>query len=45
MADIFTPKKRSEIMSRIRSHNTKPELAVRSMHHRFGYRFTVNGHF
>jgi DNA mismatch endonuclease (patch repair protein) len=43
MADIFTPEKRSEVMSRIRSHNTKPELAVRSMLHRLGYRFTVNG--
>jgi G:T-mismatch repair DNA endonuclease (very short patch repair protein) len=43
MADIFTPKKRSEIMSRIRSRDTKPELSVRSMLHRLGYRFTVNG--
>ena len=30
-------------MSRIRSRDTKPELAVRSMLHRLGYRFTVNG--
>jgi G:T-mismatch repair DNA endonuclease (very short patch repair protein) len=29
-------------MSRIRSRDTKPEPAVRSIHHRFGYRFTVN---
>lgn len=43
MADIFTPKKRSEIMSRIRSGNTKPELCLRSILHRMGYRFTVNG--
>ncbi len=43
MADIFTPEKRSQVMSRIRSRNTKPELAVRSMLHRLGYRFTVNG--
>jgi DNA mismatch endonuclease (patch repair protein) len=43
MADIFTPEKRSQIMSRIRNRDTKPELAVRSMLHRFGYRFTVNG--
>ena len=43
MADVFTPEKRSEVMSRIRSHNTKPELAVRSMLHGLGYRFTVNG--
>lgn len=43
MADIFTPEKRSEVMSKIRGKNTKPEIAVRSMLHRHGYRFTVNG--
>jgi DNA mismatch endonuclease (patch repair protein) len=43
MADVFTPEKRSEVMSRIRSGNTKPELIVRSLLHRNGYRFTVNG--
>ncbi len=43
MADIFTPEKRSEVMSKIRGRDTKPEIAVRSMLHRHGYRFTVNG--
>ncbi len=43
MADVFTPEKRSYVMSRIRGGNTKPELALRSMLHRLGYRFTVNG--
>lgn len=43
MADVFTPEKRSEVMARIRSRDTKPELALRSMLHGFGYRFTVNG--
>lgn len=43
MADVFTPEKRSEIMSRVRGRETKPERLVRSMLHRFGYRFTVNG--
>jgi DNA mismatch endonuclease (patch repair protein) len=43
MADVFTPEKRSELMSRIRGGNTRPELVVRSMLHRMGYRFTVNG--
>lgn len=43
MADIFTPEKRSEVMSRIRGRDTTPELALRSMLHRLGYRFTVNG--
>lgn len=43
MADIFTPAKRSEVMSLIRGRDTKPELALRSMLHHLGYRFTVNG--
>lgn len=30
-------------MSRIRSENTKPELIVRSVLHRMGYRFRLNG--
>ena len=40
--DVFTPEKRSEVMSRIRGRDTKPELALRSMLHRLGYRFTTN---
>lgn len=43
MADIFSKAKRSEVMSRIRGSNTKPERIVRSLLHRLGYRFTVNG--
>lgn len=43
MTDVFTPAKRSEIMSLIRGRDTKPELALRSLLHRLGYRFTVNG--
>jgi DNA mismatch endonuclease, patch repair protein len=43
MADVFTPEKRSQVMSRIRGTNTRPELALRSMLHRLGYRFTVAG--
>lgn len=43
MTDVFSPRKRSEVMSRIRRRHTKPELALRSMLHRLGYRFTVNG--
>lgn len=30
-------------MSRIRGKNTKPELIVRSLLHKAGFRFTVNG--
>lgn len=29
-------------MSKIKGHDTKPELAVRSLLHRMGYRFTVH---
>ncbi len=43
MTDIFSPEKRSWVMSRIRSRDTKPEILVRSLLHRLGYRFTVNG--
>jgi len=43
MPDVFSKAKRSEVMSRIHSRDTKPELALRSMLQRLGYRFTVNG--
>jgi DNA mismatch endonuclease (patch repair protein) len=43
MSDVFTPKKRSEMMALIRVRDTKPECVVRSMLHRVGYRFTING--
>lgn len=42
MADLVSTEQRSYNMSRIRSRNTKPELVVRSMLHRLGFRFTVN---
>lgn len=41
-SDVFTPAKRSEIMSRVRSKNTKPELFVRSLLHAMGYRFRLH---
>ncbi len=41
MPDIFDPEKRSEVMSKIRSKNTKPELYVRSLLHRAGFRFRL----
>lgn len=40
--DTLTSEKRSWNMSRIRGANTKPELAVRSMLHRMGYRFRIS---
>lgn len=42
MADVFSKEKRSEIMSRIKGGNTKPELIVRSLLHRLGYRFRLH---
>ncbi|MEI8079032.1 MAG: very short patch repair endonuclease, partial [bacterium] len=41
MADIWSHKKRSLVMGRIRSHDTKPELLVRSLLHRCGFRFSL----
>lgn len=40
--DSLTPEKRSWNMSRIRGKDTKPELAVRSLLHRRGYRFRLS---
>lgn len=42
MSDIFSKVKRSEIMSNIKSANTKPERVVRSFLHRLGYRFRLH---
>lgn len=42
MADRLTPERRSANMSRIRSKDTGPELAVRRLLHRLGYRFRVH---
>lgn len=41
MVDHLTKEKRSWNMSRIRSKNTKPEILVRSLLHRLGYRFRL----
>jgi DNA mismatch endonuclease (patch repair protein) len=41
--DVFPTKKRSQIMSRIRGYDTKPELTVRSIVHRMGFRFRSHG--
>ena len=42
MTDVLTAKQRSLCMSRIRSTNTKPEIRVRSLLHRMGYRFRIH---
>lgn len=40
--DTLTPHERSRLMGRIHSKNTKPEIAIRSMLHRMGYRFRLH---
>lgn len=42
MTDIVSPEKRSEMMSGIRGKNTKPEIIVRRLLHRLGYRFRLH---
>lgn len=42
MSDIFSQKKRSEIMSRIRATETKPEKIVRKFLFSKGFRFRKN---
>jgi DNA mismatch endonuclease (patch repair protein) len=42
MADTISKKKRSEVMSKIRAKDTKPEKIVRSLLHRRGFRFRLH---
>lgn len=42
MADKLTIEQRSALMSRIRSKNTKPEIAVRQFLHSRGFRFRLH---
>jgi DNA mismatch endonuclease (patch repair protein) len=42
MPDTLTRAQRSHCMSRIRSKDTRPELAVRRIVHRLGYRFRLH---
>ncbi|HEY2359723.1 MAG TPA: very short patch repair endonuclease [Candidatus Angelobacter sp.] len=42
MTDVFTREKRSTIMARIHGKDTAPELTVRSLLHRMGYRFRLH---
>jgi DNA mismatch endonuclease, patch repair protein len=43
MADRLSPAARSANMRAIRGRDTSPELAIRRLAHRLGYRFTVQG--
>jgi DNA mismatch endonuclease, patch repair protein len=42
MVDRMTPQQRSYAMSRVRSRNTTPELSVRCLLHRLGFRFRLH---
>ncbi len=42
MADNLTPEQRKKAMSSVRQQNTKPEIIVRSILHRLGFRFRKN---
>ncbi|MEW5837438.1 MAG: DNA mismatch endonuclease Vsr [Pseudomonadota bacterium] len=42
MTDVFAPSQRSRIMARVKGKNTRPEIRVRSLLHRLGYRFRLH---
>jgi DNA mismatch endonuclease, patch repair protein len=42
MADHLSPSQRSRVMARIHGRNTQPELAIRSIVHRMGYRYRLH---
>ncbi len=40
--DVFTPAQRSAVMAKVHSRDTKPEILVRSLIHRMGFRFRLH---
>jgi DNA mismatch endonuclease, patch repair protein len=42
VVDSLSPKERSEIMARVRSKNTRPELLVRKLTFALGYRYRLH---
>ena len=42
MSDVFTPEQRSRVMAQVKGRDTTPEIAVRSLLHRLGYRFRLH---
>lgn len=40
--DTLSPQERSERMSRVKGKDTKPEMAVRSLVHRLGFRYRLH---
>ena len=41
MTDVLTPEQRKLNMSRIRGRNTRPEMIVRSLIHKMGFRYRL----
>src|SRR4051794_15552930 len=42
MTDLLSPARRSALMARVKSRDTRPEIAVRRMLHAAGYRFRLH---
>ena len=42
MVDVFSPEERSAIMRKVKGKDTKPELVIRSLLHKLGYRFRLH---
>ena len=42
MTDVFTPEQRSAVMARVKGRNTGPELAVRRLLWRAGFRYRLH---
>lgn len=42
MIDVLTPEQRKLNMSRIRNKDTRPEMVIRSLVHRMGYRYRLH---
>ncbi|MFL6521266.1 MAG: very short patch repair endonuclease [Chthoniobacterales bacterium] len=40
--DVFSSRRRSEIMRRVRSKDTRPEIIVRKLIYRAGYRYRIH---
>ena len=40
--DTFTPEERSAILRKVKSRDTKPEMVVRRLVHRLGYRYRLH---
>lgn len=40
--DTLTATERSRVMASVKSANTRPELAIRKLLHRFGFRFRIH---